>query len=208
MTLMCRGLFRSGWASGCSPGSAVVANAVSRPFVDYGLLVSVVKAPYIYVIHRAVVTEFIVSPVSAFVAGTTVAIAVVDAAIEADGGTPVAVIPGVGVAAPTPITGSPEQANLGSHDPRTRHPEIAFITIGPVAGRPQITALRTNRLRVRYQFGRSDRDRHAELRQRGGRYGQDKKSQQQQTDFAHFEPPCQTILTIARLYLAAASCAD
>jgi len=54
-------------------------------------------------------------------------------------------------------------------------PEIAFVAIGPVTGRPQIAALRTHRLRVRYQFGRGDRDRHAELRERDGRHGQYQK---------------------------------
>src|SRR5208337_1958507 len=176
MTLMCRSLFCSGWSSSYSPSSAVVANAASRSFVDYGFFVSVVNVRHIYVIHRAVVAELVVSPVSAFVAGTTVAIAIVNTAVETDSGTPVAVIPGEGIAAPTPITRSPEQAHFGRLDPCARHPEIAFITVSPVAGRPQITALRTHRLRVRYQFRRSDRDRHAELCERASRYGQYQKS--------------------------------
>src|ERR1039458_5596746 len=78
MTLMCRGLFCSGWSSSYSTSSAVVANAVSRSFVEYGFFVSVVNVRHIYVIHRAVVAELVVSPVSAFVAGTTVAIAIVN----------------------------------------------------------------------------------------------------------------------------------
>jgi hypothetical protein len=107
MTLMCHGLLCSGRSSGYSTGSAVVADVVPRSVVVYVLFVSVVEVPHIYVIHRSVVAEFVVSPVSAFVAGTTVAIAIVNAAVEADSRPPVAVIPGISVAAPTPITGSP-----------------------------------------------------------------------------------------------------
>src|ERR1700691_353917 len=98
MTLIQRGLFRSGRSSGCSTGSAVVANVVSRPLVAYGLFVSVVKGAHIYVIHRGVVAESPVLPISAFIAKTTIAEAVIDAAVEADRRTPVAVIPGIGIA--------------------------------------------------------------------------------------------------------------
>jgi len=38
--------------------------------------------------------------------------------------------------APAPISGSPEQARFGSHHPRTRHPEVAFFAVCPVAGCP------------------------------------------------------------------------
>src|SRR5208282_4059403 len=90
MPLMCRRLFGGGWSSGYATGSAVVANAVSRPLVDHGFFVGVVKVVHIHVIHRAVIAELVVSPVSTFVAGTAVAKAVVNAAIEANRGTPVA----------------------------------------------------------------------------------------------------------------------
>jgi hypothetical protein len=107
--------------------------------VDYGLVVNIVNVRDVHVIHRAVVVENSVIPISASIADTTIAEAVVDATVEADMRTPVAIIPGVGVAAPTPITRGPEEANFGSHHPRTRHPEVAFIPVSPVAGRPQIT---------------------------------------------------------------------
>src|SRR5271169_640305 len=176
MTLIGRGLFGSGWSNRYSSGSAVIANAVSRPFVDYGFFVRVVEIVHIHVIHRAVVTELVVSPVSAFVAGSAVAIAIVNTAVKADSGTPVAIIPGIGIAAPAPITWRPKQANFGRLGPSARHPEIAFISISPVAGRPQVTALRTHRLRICHQLGRSDHDRHTELRRRDGRHGQYQKS--------------------------------
>ena len=154
---MCRGLFRSSRAGGNPTRAAVVADVVYRG-VDYGLAVNIVNVRDVHVIHRGVVVEGSVTPISSSVADATIAEAVVDAPVEANGRTPVAFIPGEGVAAPTPIAGGPEQANGGRFGPCARHPEIAFTTVSPVTGRPQITALRTKGLRVCNQFGRSDRD--------------------------------------------------
>src|SRR5580658_1839812 len=177
MTRMSRGFFCSGRACGCSTGSAVVADAVSRALVAYGFYVSVVNRAHIYVIHGRVVAELVVSPVSTLVAGTTVAIAIVNAAIEADSRTPVTRVPGICAAAPAPVTRSPKEANAGRLDPCARHPEIAFRTVSPVTGRPEIAVLRTNRLRVRYQCGWSDCDRNAHLCERRGRYGHHHKKE-------------------------------
>jgi hypothetical protein len=116
--------------------------------VDHGLVVNIVNARAAHVVHRAVVVEGPVIPISASVANTAIAEAVVDPTVEADMRTPVADIPRIGIAAPAPITGSPEQANLGSHYPRTRHPEVALLTISPVAWRPQITIAGDHGLRV------------------------------------------------------------
>src|ERR1019366_2404102 len=170
--LVCRGLFRCGRVGVNSPIAAVIADMVYRGVVDNGFVVNIVNVRDVHVIHRAVVVEGSVVPISAFIAETTIAEAVVDATVEADMRTPVAFIPGVGVAAPSPITRSPEEANFGSHRPRTRHPEVAFIPVSPVAGRPQITVGGGHGLLVNWQRGRSDHDRHAELREQGGRYGQ------------------------------------
>ena len=170
--LVCRGLFCSGRAGVNSTGAAVVADMVHPGVVDYGPVVNIVKVPDVHVVHRAVVVEGSMIPVSAFIAETTVAETVVDATVEADMGAPVAFIPSVAVTAPTPVTGSPEEANLWSHHPRTWHPVVAFISISPVSGRPQITLGRGHGLHVHRERGRCDRDRYAELRERGGRYGQ------------------------------------
>src|ERR1035441_343923 len=115
---------------------------VHRRVVDYGFVVNIVNARAADIIYRAVVAEGPIVPIPAFIAGPTIPKTVVDATVEADLRTPVADIPGIGIAAPTPITWSPEQANFGSHYPRTRHPEVSLIAISPVAGRPQITIAR------------------------------------------------------------------
>jgi hypothetical protein len=193
--LVRRCLFRRAGAGVSSAVAAVIAHPVGR-VVDNGLVVNVVNVRHVHVIYRSVVLEGSVIPISAFIAGTAIAVAVVDAAIKADMRTPVAFIPGIGIAAPAPITGSPEQARFGSHHPRTRHPVVAFIPVSPVARRPQVTIGGGHRLLVYRQRRGSDRDRHAELREQRGRYGQYKKGQQQQTDSTHFEPPCLIILRL------------
>jgi hypothetical protein len=121
---------------------------VHRRVVDHGFVVNIVNTRATDIIYRAVVAEGPIVPIPAFIAGTTIPVTVVDATVEADMRTPVADIPGVGIAAPTPITRSPEQANFGSHYPRTRHPVVSLITISPIAGRPQITIARDHGLRV------------------------------------------------------------
>ncbi len=172
MTLMSRSLFRRGRSNGCSAGSAVVADVASGPAVAYGLLISVMEVPNIYVIHGSVVAELVVIPISALVADTTIAISVVNAAVESDGRAPVAFVPKVCVVTPTPVTWSPEQANAGRLDPCAGHPKIAIRTVSPVTGSPQIAFLRTKWLRVRNQLWRSNRDRDTELREQSGRNGQ------------------------------------
>jgi hypothetical protein len=121
---------------------------VHRRVVDHGFVVNIVNTRAADIIYRAVVAEGPIVPIPAFIAGTTIPETVVDATVEANMIAPVPVMPSVGVAAPAPITGSPEQANFGSHYPRTRHPEVSLITISPVAGRPQITIARNHGLRV------------------------------------------------------------
>ena len=191
-----RSLFNGCWPSGNSTRAAVEADTIHGGFVDYGLAIDIGDIRDIHITHRAVVEEGSIIPVAASIADASVAEAVIDATIEADTLAPVSFIPGERVAAPPPITGSPEQASRWGLDPRTRHPKIAFIAITPVAGRPQIASRGNHGLCVHRQRGRSDHDGHAELREGDGRYRHDQKSKQQKTDFTHLEPPCQIILRV------------
>src|SRR5579863_5300278 len=161
---VCGGLFRGCRASGNSTISAVIADVVCG-VADYGFVVNVVNVGDVYVIHRAVVVEGSVIPISTAVAGTTIAVAVIYAAIETDLSAPVAFIPGIRVVAPAPVAGSPKQTGFGGHYPRAWHPKVAIIPIRPVAGRPQITVGRGHRLLVYGQCGGSERDGNAELRE-------------------------------------------
>jgi hypothetical protein len=145
---------------------------IDRGVVDDGLVVNIVNVRASHIVHRAVIVEGPVIPISASIANPAIAETVVDPTVEANMVAPVADIPGVGIATPTPITGSPEQANFGSHYPRTWNPKVALVTVCPVTGRPQITITRNHGLRVHRKRRRCDRDRNAELRERGGWYSQ------------------------------------
>jgi hypothetical protein len=101
-----------------------------------GPAINIMEIAADHVIYRAIVVEGAVIPVAAFISHTAVAIAIIHAAVKADLCAPVAFVPGVATPTPTPIAGSPEQTDFGSHHPRTRHPEVAIVAIGPVAGRP------------------------------------------------------------------------
>ena len=90
-----RGQFCSGWASGCSAGAAVIANVVHRSVVDHRRVVNVVNVGDVHVVHRTVVIQSSIIPVCALVAGTAVAVAIIDAAVEADLWAPVAGMPEV-----------------------------------------------------------------------------------------------------------------
>src|SRR5580704_14959327 len=170
--LASRTLFRGGRPGADSTPASVVADMVYRRGIDYGFAVNIVNIRDVHIVHRAVVVEGSVIPISASVADTTVAEAVVDATVEADLRTPIAFIPGEGAAPPTPVTRSPEQTSFRSHRPCARHPEVAFIPIGPVPGRPHVSDGGAHGLGVHRKRGRSDHDRHSELREQTGRYGQ------------------------------------
>src|SRR5580698_3379383 len=176
MLLACCGFFCRGGAGVDPASAAVIAHIVDGGIVDDGLVVNVGNVGFADVIHREVVAEGSIVPISAFIADTTVAEAIVDATVEADMRAPVAAIPGEGAAAPSPITGGPEQAHRGRLHVRTRHPEVAFTPVTPVARRPQISCAGEDGLFIDRQPRWSDLHRYCELRKQNGRYGQDQKS--------------------------------
>jgi hypothetical protein len=154
--LVSRHLFCLGRAGVDSASAAVVAYPVHICVVDHRRVVNVVNVGDVYVVHRTIVVKLPVLPTPALIAGTAITIAVIHTSVEADVTAPVAAVPLIGIATPTPVTWSPEQANRGCHHPRTRYPEVAFISVGPVAGRPQITRGGDYRLRVYRQCRGSD----------------------------------------------------
>ena len=87
-------LFAGGGACVYAVLAAVEAHAVkARAMVDNMLVVDVADHAYFHARHRAVVVEGTAAPVAAEKANAGVAEAVVNAAIEAHGGSPVAGIP-------------------------------------------------------------------------------------------------------------------
>src|ERR1700733_10988394 len=110
-------LFRRGGASRKAAGASVVAHVVCDVIDDDSLGVDVGHVRD--VVHGAVVEEPSVVPISALIAHTGVAEAVVYAAVESDLGAPVALVKNERVIAPAPVARGPEKTRLWRHYPRT-----------------------------------------------------------------------------------------
>src|SRR5215471_691686 len=137
-----------------STGSAVVAH--TSDIVDHCGVIDVVYIDDVHVGHCAVVKELSATPVAAMESHAGIAEAVVDAAIESDMRSPVALVPHVITVIPAPITGSPEDADNRRLHPGSRDPVIAIGTVRPVAGRPDVSRPGTNRLHIHRQRRRAD----------------------------------------------------
>ena len=132
-----------------STRSAVETHSAAAPVVTAnGAVVGVVHHGGIHIVDRAVVVEVAATPVAALVTVADVAKAVVDAAIEADVLTPVATVEPVVVMPEAPVAGCPQSALVGSLNPHAGHPVIVSLSIGPVAGRPEIVVAGSRRLIV------------------------------------------------------------
>lgn len=110
------------------------------------------------VVGRAIVGELITLPATAAVAFPAVAVAVINAAIEADIRSPVSGVENKRTAAPTPIGGSPKHPDLRRLHPGSRHPVVTIFAIGPKAGSPQVTLTRAIGLDIDRQRRRRDRN--------------------------------------------------
>src|SRR5271166_4422099 len=133
-------LFRAGLANDAA--WAVEAGVV---VVDDGGLVDAsailvhvgyVDAPKVR--YRAVIGENSAAPFTAAEADSTVAEAVIDAAVETDMRTPIARVPSVEAASETPIARGPQEANSWGLHPYARDPVVTGVAIGPIARRPNV----------------------------------------------------------------------
>src|SRR6185437_5831333 len=139
--------------------AAVKADTVLSSIVDNHSSVHVGVVDYSGVNPRdsRVVHESVVIPASADVPVAVIAVAIIDATIETDLGSPVTGVPNVVVAiiVPAPITGCPQKPRLRRKHPCARHPVVAIIiTVGPIARSPNVAGLRTKRLLVDRQSRR------------------------------------------------------
>jgi hypothetical protein len=134
--------------------TAVVADAVydsaavTDVVVDNVVAIHVVNDVDIHVSDSAVVVEVVILPVATVVADADVAKAVVDAAIEADVGSPVAVVEGVTAAIEAPVGRCPKGPVIGRRAPGAGNPIIASVGVAPVAGGPKVIGFRSGWLVV------------------------------------------------------------
>ena len=158
-------------ASAMDPAGAAGA---SIEVSGIGAVIDVAATPAgMEVVVAAVVPEVSAAPVSAVEAYAEVAEAIVDAAVVADGGTPVAGVPEVAAGSIAPVTGSPEGAYIGREDPGPVHPFISLAGPSPVARSPDVAIAGHDRLCVDGDWGRGDcnRDEDACVRRGWGQKG-------------------------------------
>src|SRR5713226_10061476 len=139
-------------SSGSAPAS-VKADPVDV-VVDDGRVVGIVNDGDVHVGHRAVVVVVATSPVAAEKADTGVAETVVNAAVEADFGSPVTRRPSVEAVFEGPIPWSPEETDFRRECPGARNPKVAVRAVSPVAGNPDIARSWADGLRINWQYRR------------------------------------------------------
>jgi hypothetical protein len=102
----------------------------------------------IYVRNFSVVEVLGASPMAAIESSARVAESVVDSAVETNGRPPVTDVPDVKAFRKSPIPGCPKKTGAWREHPSAGNPIETFIAIGPIAGFPDITRTRANRLNV------------------------------------------------------------
>src|ERR1700733_4310393 len=147
--------------------STVITNAIYRRPVDHRSVVNVMNEGDVYIAHIAVVEELPALPPSPFKAVAEEAKAIINSAVEPHMRTPVPLMPQKSAAAPAPISGGPEVADLRSFHPGARHPVIIAVigVVGPVPGRPHPTLGGANGLLIHGQRRRPEGDCYTDLRE-------------------------------------------
>lgn len=163
--------------------AAVITHMVHGRVVynDRSVLINVGYVSIVHVHCGAVVVELPAAPFAASKSLTTVAKAVIHAAVEADMWPPITRVPAIVSIAPPPVAGRPEIANRWCRNPGSRNPVITLIPPSPIARSPHVAFLRANRLNVYGQRGRCHRDRNKDARKRCGWYSQHQQCENQQT---------------------------
>ena len=140
--------------------------------VDHRLVVDVCDVNAPEVCNGPVVEEGTTTPVAALKANTAVTVTVVDSTVEPYVRAPIAGMPGIHAASPTPIAGCPQQTRGGCDDPCARYPVIVAVAVGPIAGCPDIANRGAGWLDVYGQSRRSDVNGDSDRDERKGRHRQ------------------------------------
>lgn len=165
--------------------AAIEAHTVAGVAYHGTVDIRIVNDGCVHIEDGSVIAEAISIPATTVEAVTVISIVVVDAAVKADFGRPIAFVIPIASFIRCPVSGGPEQAGLGGRNPCSGNPVVVAICPGPVAGRPQIVRLRANRLRVVGQLRGSDGDGYSDLGK--GDAGHDKKRGDQKSISKPFE---------------------
>src|SRR5271170_8036414 len=112
--------------------------------------------------YGTVIGEHSTTPLAADETDAAEAEAVVHATVEPNMRSPVAAMPAVYSAFIAPVARGPQKTGDGRLRPHARNPEVAGVSVGPVAGSPEITRRRQRRLLIHRQGRRSKVDRNTD----------------------------------------------
>jgi hypothetical protein len=131
--------------------AAVVADA-GFVAIDDGGVVDVVDFSDVHVVHGTVVIKAVVIPPTAFIPVAEIAETITDAAVPPNVRAPIPFMEEKGPALPAPVTGRPEEADLGSLDPGPRNPVIVFVLgiPSPITRSPDVTVAWAKRLLIHW----------------------------------------------------------
>src|SRR3984885_8369838 len=112
--------------------------------------------------YSPVVGEHSTTPLASDETDAAEAEAVVNATVEPNMRSPVAAVPAVHSAFITPVAWGPQKTGAGRLRPHAWNPEVARISVGPVARGPEVTRRRNRWLLIDRQRRRSKVDRNAD----------------------------------------------
>jgi hypothetical protein len=98
--------------------------------------------------HRCVIPKDVAVPSATVETGAIIAVAIVNASVISDVGSPITAVPKIVAIRKSPVTRSPKISRLRNLNPRAGYPKITVLSVGPVAGTPKITLGRARRLLV------------------------------------------------------------
>jgi len=148
--------------------SATIAHAIDGVLGDNRVVVNVTNDRGVYVGHAGVIEILATAPGSAVKACAGITETVVDAAVEADGSSPVTSVPNVVAFVEGPVAGSPEKSDSWRSNPHSWNPKVTIISISPVTRHPKVTTSGTKRLGVNRQQRWTNTNRNCEVHPSGG----------------------------------------
>jgi hypothetical protein len=132
---------------------AVIADAIPSALWHL-MVVHVVNARRVHIGYRAVIVQLPIVPIGSVIATTRISIAVIDATVVADVGSPITRVPVIISVVVAPPWRSPQGTDIGGHDPCARDPIISGVRVVPVPGSPNVIVAGSGRLRVIGKRGR------------------------------------------------------
>ncbi len=135
MPVVLRGKFTGSRASSEPARTAIVTDAIYREIVHHRAVVNVVEVPSAEIVYGSVIEIVSTPPFSADKAYAGITETIIDAAVEAHVGAPVACMPDECGSTPAPVTWRPQHARGWRHHPSAGNPEVAVRGIvSPITG--------------------------------------------------------------------------